>query len=98
MDIHHKTVVGGALLTDPDGTVHRSVGTFGTMTADLWALGDGLQFRAVTPVAVEHTEVLWRPVFNVLEVERMLLLVNPRHIKAVPGRKTGVKDSAWLAG
>src|SRR5262245_61710909 len=46
---------------------------------------------------MESTGVLWRPVFNVLEEGRTLLLVNAQHIKAVPGRKTDVKDSEWLA-
>jgi transposase len=99
LDIHKKTIVACVLLTDADGLVHRFVRTFGTMTADLLVLGDWLQFHAVTHVAMESTGVLWRPVFNVLEgeEERMLLLVNAQHIKALPGRTTDVKDSEWLA-
>jgi len=97
LDIHKKTVVACLLLTDPDGTIHRSIRTFGTMTADLLALGDWLSLHKVTHVAMESTGVLWRPVFNVLEEGRTLLLVNAQHIKAVPGRKTDVKDSEWLA-
>ncbi len=85
------------LLTDPDGTDHRFVRTFGTMTADLLALGDWLRFHAVTHVAMESMGVLWRPVFNVLEEGRTLILVNAQHLTAVPGRKTDVKDSEWLA-
>jgi transposase len=97
LDIHQKTVVACVLLTNPDGTIQRFVRTFGTMTADLLALGDWLSFHAVTQVAMESTGVLWRPVFNVLEEGRTLILVNAQHIKAVPGRKTDVKDSEWLA-
>jgi transposase len=97
LDIHQKTVVACVLLSDPDGASHRFVRTFGTMTADLLALGDWLEFHAVTQVAMESTGVLWRPVFNVLEEGRTLTLVNAQHIKAVPGRKTDVKDSEWLA-
>jgi transposase len=97
LDIHQKTVVACVLLTDPDGTSHRCVRTFGTMTADLLALGDWLELHAVTHVAMESTGVLWRPVFNMLEEGRTLLLVNAQHLKAVPGRKTDVKDSEWLA-
>src|SRR5258706_10889740 len=97
LDIHKKTVVACVLLTDADGTPQRFVRTFGTMTANLLALGDWLDFHAVTQVAMESTGVLWRPVFNVLEEGRTLLLVNAQHIKAVPGRKTDVKDSEWLA-
>src|SRR5215472_18885642 len=67
------------------------------MTADLLALGDWLECHAVRHVAMESTGVLWRPVFNVLEEGRTLLLVNAQHAKALPGRKTDVKDSEWLA-
>jgi transposase len=97
LDIHKKTVVACVLLTDLDGTPHRYVRTFGTMTADLLALGDWLRLPAVTHVAMESTGVLWRPIFTVLEEGRPLILVNAQHIKAVPGRKTDVKDSEWLA-
>ena len=97
LDIHKKTVVACVLVTDPDGAVHRFVRTFGTMTADLLALGDWLALHAVTHVAMESTGVLWRPIFNVLEEGYTLMLVNAQHIKAVPGRKTDVKDSEWLA-
>jgi transposase len=97
LDIHKKTVVACVQLTDPDGTLHRFVRTFGTMTADLLALDDWLRLHGVTHVAMESTGVLWRPVFTVLEEGRTLILVNAQHIKAVPGRKTDVKDSEWLA-
>ena len=97
LDIHQKTVVACVLLTEVDGTSQRFVRTFGTMTADLLALGDWLTFHDVRHVAMESTGVLWRPIFNVLEEGRTLLLVNAQHIKAVPGRKTDVKDSEWLA-
>jgi transposase len=68
------------------------------MTADLLALSDWLAECAVTQIAMESTGVFWRPVYNLLEDDaRMLVLVNPQHIKAVPGRKTDVKDAEWLA-
>lgn len=97
LDIHKKSIVACVLLTDPDGTLHRFVRTFGTMTADLLGLDDWLGFHQVTHVAMESTGVLWRPVFNVLEEGCTLLLVNAQHIKALPGHKTDVKDSEWLA-
>jgi transposase len=100
LDIHKRTIVACVLLSDAngiDGAPHRFVRTFGTMTADLLALGDWLNFHDVTHVAMESTGVLWRPIFNVLEEGRTLILVNAQHIKAVPGRKTDVKDSEWLA-
>jgi transposase len=68
------------------------------MTADLLALSDWLSSLRVGHVALESTGVYWRPVFNVLEdEERTLLLVNPQHMRAVPGKKTDVRDSEWLA-
>ncbi len=76
VDVHKKNVVVCVLLTDLDGTVHRSVRTFATMTADLLALDDWLRTQEVTHVAMESTGVLWRPVFNVLEEGRPLILVN----------------------
>jgi hypothetical protein len=98
LDIHQKTVVACVVLTEGDGTSQRFVRTLGTMTADLLALGDGLTCHDVTHVGMESTGGLWRPVFTVLEEEgRTLILVNAPHIKALPGRKTDVKDSEWLA-
>lgn len=61
-------------------------------------LGDWLESRGVTHVAMESTGVYWKPVYNVLEgYEFKLLVVNAQHIKAVPGRKTDVKDAEWIA-
>jgi transposase len=98
LDIHKKTVVACVMITHPDGTVQRRVRTFATMTADLLALSDWLRGWGVTHVAMESTGVYWQPVFNILEDEtRTLLLVNAQHIKTVPGRKTDVRDSEWLA-
>ena len=71
--------------------------TFGTMTADLLALADWLQEAGCTQVAMESPGVYWRPVYNLLEGQFELLVVNAQHRKAVPGRKTDVKDAAWIA-
>jgi len=98
LDVHKKTVVACVLLSQPDGSVDRQVRTFTTMTEDLLALSDWLSSLRVSHVALESTGVYWRPVFNVLEDdERTLLLVNPQHMRAVPGKKTDVRDSEWLA-
>jgi transposase len=98
IDIHQKTAVACTLLTQPDGSVMRTVRTFSTMTQGLLALSDWLEEQRITHIVMESTGVLWRPVYNVLEDDqRSLLLVNPRHLKTVPGRKTAVKDSEWLA-
>lgn len=82
LDVHQKTVVACVLLTQPDGTVQRQVRTFGTMTADLLALNDWLNALQVEPVALESTGVYWRPVFNLLEADHPILLVNAQHLKA----------------
>jgi len=97
LDVHKRTVVACVLLTQPEGTVERDVRTFGTMTAELLALADWLTAREITQVAMESTGVYWRPVFNLLEAGRTVVLVNPQHMKAVPGRKTDIKDAEWLA-
>ena len=67
------------------------------MTSDLLRLDDWLHELGVTVVAMESTGVFWHPIFNILEEGREIILVNAQHIKAVPGRKTDVKDSEWLA-
>jgi transposase len=97
LDVHKKTVVACILITPPHGRVTREIRTFSTMTADLLALGDWLDEHQVTHVAIESTGVYWKPICNVLEEGRTFVLVTPQHVKAVPGRKTDVKDSEWLA-
>lgn len=97
IDVHKRQVVACLLLTASDGSVQRHLQTFSTMTADLLALDDWLRQFAVEQVALESTGVFWRPVFNLLEDGRHIVLVNAQHMHAVPGRKTDVKDSEWLA-
>src|SRR5688500_10166818 len=67
------------------------------MTADQLALADWLAVAGCTHVAMESTGVYWKPLYNLLEDQFELLLVNAQHIKAVPGRKTDVKDAEWIA-
>jgi transposase len=97
LDVQQKTVVACVLLTESDDSVRREVRTFGTMTADVLALTDWLNTLAVEEVAMESTGVYWRPVFNLLEADHAIMLVNAQHLKAVPGRTTDVKASEWLA-
>ncbi len=92
LDVHAQTVVACLI---KDG--RKQTRTFSTMTDDLLALLDWLVAEGCTHVAIESTGVYWRPVFNLLEGQVEVILVNARHIKAVPGRKTDVKDSEWLA-
>jgi transposase len=97
LDVHKKTVVGCALTPLPEGGWQKEVRTFSTMTGDLLLLLDWLVGLGCTHVAMESTGEYWRPVFNILEGNLVVLLVNARHIKAVPGRKTDIKDAQWLA-
>ncbi len=93
LDVHKRTVV--ACVLTPDGQQTR---TFATMTRDLVALSEWLQSLGVSQVAMESTGVFWQPIYNVLEDTGMNVLVaNARYIKAVPGRKTDVKDAEWIA-
>ena len=97
IDVHKRQVVACVLQTAADGTVRRQVQTFTTMTADLLALDDWLRQLGVEQIALESTRVFWRPVFNLLEDGRTIVLINAQHMRAVPRRKTDVKDSEWIA-
>ena len=98
LDVHKDTVM--AVVRKPDGRARSEVvREYSTFTAELVRLADWLVAEGVTQVVMEATGVYWRPVWHVLE-ERggfELLLVNPRHVKNVPGRKTDVGDASWLA-
>ena len=97
LDVHRDTVV--ATVRYPEGNRRSSTTkTFGTDTAELIALGDWLVERKVTRVGLESTGVYWKPVFYLLE-DRIpqVWLLNAQHLKNVPGRKSDVADSAWIA-
>jgi transposase len=98
LDVHQATVVATVRVpADKGGGRQIVTQTFRTMTADLLALRDWLQAYGVTHVALESTGVYWKPVYYVLEDAFTLLLINMQDLKHVPGRKTDVKDSEWLA-
>ena len=97
LDVHQKFITVGVRCRFETGKIFAEVRTFGTMTRDLLALADYLEALGVTHVAMESTGVLWKPVWNILEGRFTLLLVNPRPIKQVPGRKSDVKDAEWIA-
>jgi transposase len=96
LDVHLKSIQC-AVRCQVSGKELHEIRSFGTMTRDLRALADYLQLCGVTHVALEATGVLWKPVWNILEGRFTLLLVNPRHLKKVPGRKTDVSDAEWIA-
>jgi len=85
------------MLTLLSGEVRKQVRTFATTTQGVLAVADWLTSQQVSHVAMESTGLYWRPVFTILEGAFTVILVNAQHIKAVPGRKTDVKDSQWLA-
>src|SRR3954447_22429998 len=97
LDIHKRTVVACVVVPGTDGQPAKQVRSCGTMTDELLLLADWLTANEVTHVAMESTGVYWKPVWNLLEERFTLLLVNARHVKAVPGRKTDAKDCEWLA-
>lgn len=97
MDVHKKFVVACLLRIDEQGEETRQVQRFETYTEDLLRLSDWLIRSGCTHVAMESTGVYWKPIYNLLEGHLDLLVVNAHHIKAVPGRKTDVKDSEWIA-
>lgn len=93
LDVHKKSVTACSIT--PEG---KEIKTFGTMTDDILALVEWITSKGCTHVAMESTGVYWKPVYNLLELEEIeTLVVNAKHIKAVPGRKTDVKDAEWIA-
>lgn len=93
LDVHKKVIV--ACIIDD---TKKEVKTFGAMTEDILALVDWIKSEDCEAVAMESTGVYWKPIYNLLELENIpTLVVNAKHMKAVPGRKTDVKDSEWTA-
>lgn len=97
LDVHQKSVVAAVRILGATGEVTRTTRTFGTTTRELEALAAWLRPFQLTHLAMEATGVLWKPVWHVLEPEWTLLLVNPQHLKRVPGRKSDVQDAEWIA-
>jgi transposase len=97
LDVHKETVVACVRQSGPEGKIKEQVRTFSTTTAGLLELGDWLCGQQATIAAMESTGVYWKPVWNLLESRLELMLVNAREVKQLPGRKTDVKDSQWIA-
>ena len=97
LDVHKKTVVVCRITPQANGGWRKEVRTFGTMTDELLALADWLRVVEVSHIAMESTGVYWKPIYNLLEAEFGVVLVNAQHIKFVPGRKTDVNDAQWIA-
>jgi transposase len=97
LDVHQATVVACLLVGRPDKKPRKEVRTFGTVTAELVRMREWLQAEGCTHVGMESTGVYWMPVYTILEGAFELIIGNATHIKQVPGRKTDVKDSEWIA-
>jgi transposase len=97
LDVHQATVVACLLTGEPGALPRKQVKTFSAMTGALLEMREWLKTADCTTVAMEATGVYWKPVYNLLEGHFDLVVANARHIKAVPGRKTDVKDAEWIA-
>jgi transposase len=92
LDVHKKSIT--ACIVTPEG---KEIKTFRTHTVFLLELIDWIKEHRCTHVAMESTGVFWKPIVNLLEAENIeFLVVNAQHMKAVPGRKTDVKDAEWI--
>jgi len=97
LDVHKQVIVACVRRMLETGQVEEEVREFRSMTRDLLRLADWLAAEKVSHVAMESTGVYWKPVYNVLESQFEVLLVNAQHVKKVPGRKTDVTDCEWIA-
>jgi len=97
LDVHKRMIAACILLRGPLGEAQQEIRRCGTMTRDLLELVDWLQSQQVTHVAMESTGVYWKPIWNILEGQVAVILVNAPHSKAVPGRKTDTTECRWSA-
>lgn len=98
LDVHKKIIVGTILLEDKTGKLYEEIKEFGAMSEDLSLLCQWLTDHKVELTIMESTGVYWKSIYAALEkVGLNAQVVNARHVKQVPGRKTDIKDSQWLA-
>jgi len=97
LDVHKESVEACVRRQEANRPLHKQTRHWGTMTRDLQALADWMAAQGVTHVAMESTGVYWKPIYNLLESRFTVLLVNARHLKQVPGRKTDIRDCEWIA-
>jgi len=93
IDVHKEVVV---ITVRGEGLREETI-TYSTFTEELEKMRDMLKSKQITHIAMESTGVYWKPLYNILESDFEIILVNARHIKNVPGRKTDKKDSKWIA-
>lgn len=97
LDVHKKNVKVCFASPGKGGQRHKEIRTYLTMTRDILQMRDWLKEQGCTHIAMEATGVYWKPIYNLLEGDFEILVVNAHHIKTVPGRKTDVKDAEWIA-
>jgi transposase len=97
LDVHRDTVVATVRRPGPGGARRSETRTFTTMTGQLEALAEWLTAHEVTLVGMESTGIYWKPVYYVLEDNFPVWVINAEHLRNVPGRKTDVADSMWIA-
>jgi transposase len=98
LDVHKKEIVATVLKEEADGQLSEMTRAFGTLKQDYKSLADWLVDEAVECVAMESTGIYWKRPYTELEAAGLkVLVVNARHVKQLPGRKTDIKDSQWLA-
>ena len=98
LDVHGKSVVATITIEHDDGTIHEETREFGTFKKDRWKLASWLVEHHVELVVMESTGIYWKAIYETLEECNLnIYVVNARHVKNVPGRKTDVQDSQWLS-
>jgi transposase len=97
LDVHKESVEACVRRMEPRGRLHQQTRHWATMTRDLLAMADWMAAQGVSHVAMESTGVYWKPIYNILESRFTVLLVNARHLKQVPGRKSDIRDCQWIA-
>jgi transposase len=97
IDVHKRFLVACLSIVEGNGQRRKELRECSTMTGEVLGLKDWLQASGCRQIAMESTGVYWKPLFHLLEDEFEIVLVNAQHMKAVPGRKTDVKDAEWIA-
>src|SRR5215470_3085735 len=97
LDVHKKNVKVCVITPGPRHQPSKEIRTYLTTSQELLQMRDWLHAQGCTHLAMESTGVYWKPIYNVLEGEFEMLVVNAHHLKTVPGRKTDVKDAEWIA-
>ena len=98
LDVHKKKISVCLITMDEQCKEQYEIKEFGTFTNDLLEMKKWLTDNNCPILAMESIGGYWRPVHNVIEGFMEVILVNARHIKNVPGRKTDISDCKWLAG